>query len=76
MLNFLKKQANLTYTENGGLTYSTTENNCLDLFFRAGGMRDAKEKEILDIVTSAYIRVAGNVFDQDIIKFIKENSFT
>lgn len=54
MLNFLKKQANLTYTENGGLTYSTTENNCLDLFFRAGGMRDAKEKEILDIVTSAY----------------------
>ena len=59
MLNFLKKQANLTYTENGGLTYSTTENNCLDLFFRAGGMRDAKEKEILDIVTSAYAENPG-----------------
>ena len=37
-----------------------------------GGTTDIAVLSLKDIVTSASIRVAGNVFDQDIIKFIKE----
>jgi len=54
MLNFLKDESNLTYTENGALTHSTTGDNCLDLFFRAGAMRNADEKDISDLVIRAY----------------------
>lgn len=54
MLTLLKNNANLTYTENGALTNSTSGSYCLDLFFRAGGMRTASEKEISDIVIRAY----------------------
>ncbi|MCM1506281.1 MAG: DUF2828 domain-containing protein [Ruminococcus flavefaciens] len=54
MLDFLKKESNLTFTENGALTHSTTGNHCLDLFFRAGAMRNADEKEISKAVIRAY----------------------
>lgn len=37
-----------------------------------GGTTDIAVLSLKGIVTSASIRVAGNVFDQDIIKFIKE----
>ena len=48
MLDQLKKEAenNLTYTENGALTYSTSGKACLDLFFRAGAMRGQKPNNI------------------------------
>lgn len=55
MLKFLKKENNLTYTENGALTHSTTENNCLDLFFRAGAMRNADENDISKAVIRSYV---------------------
>lgn len=55
MLNFLKQASNLTHTENGALTHATSDTDCLDLFFRAGGMRAASEQEIADIVLRAFI---------------------
>lgn len=54
MLNFLKKESNLTYTENGGIAYRSTESYCLDMFFKAGAMRNSTAKEIADVVTHAY----------------------
>ena len=54
MLDFLKKESAVTYTENGALAYSTTGNECLDLFFRAGAMRGADEKDISNLVIRAY----------------------
>ncbi len=39
-----------------------------------GGTTDIAVLSLKGIVTSASIRVAGNVFDQDIIKFIKKKS--
>lgn len=55
MLNFLKHESNLTRTENGALTHVSSGTDCLDLFFRAGGMRAASEQEIADIVLRAFI---------------------
>ncbi len=54
MLNFLKKESNMTYTENGGAAYRSTESFCLDMFFKAGAMRNSTAKEIADVVTRAY----------------------
>ena len=31
-LNLLRNESNKTYTENGAVTYLTTESECLDLF--------------------------------------------
>lgn len=44
MLQFLKRETNLTTTENGAVTYETTNSDCLDLF---GAIRRASEKEII-----------------------------
>ncbi|MBO5164686.1 MAG: DUF2828 family protein [Ruminococcus sp.] len=54
MLNFLKKESNLTYTENGDTAYRSTESYCLDMFFKAGAMRNSTAEEIADTVTRAY----------------------
>ena len=54
MLNYLKKESNLTYTENGALAYRSSESFCLDLFFKAGAMRNSSAGEIADTVTRAY----------------------
>ncbi len=57
MLNFLKnlkKEASLTYTENGALTHSSTGSFCLDLFFGAGAMREAEEQRIKRAVIESY----------------------
>lgn len=53
MLNYLKRQSNLTLTENGAVTLRSSGTDCLDLFFRAGGMRFADENEICDVVLRA-----------------------
>ena len=55
MLNFLKKEANLNITENGALTHRTSGTDCMDLFFRAGGMRCAAASDIAELVCRAYI---------------------
>ena len=46
MLNFLKKEANKTYTENGAVTNASTMSDCLDLFATAGALRNATDEEI------------------------------
>ena len=54
MLNFLKKEANMTLTENGGTAFRSSESFCLDMFFRAGAMRNSSEEEIANTVIRAY----------------------
>ncbi|MEN6317122.1 MAG: DUF2828 family protein [Clostridiaceae bacterium] len=46
MLKFLKKEANQATTENGAVTYLTTQSDCLDLFATIGALRREPEAEI------------------------------
>lgn len=55
MLNYLKEEAACGLTENGAVTLRTSGESCLDLFFRAGAMRNVSEDEIRGCVTRAYI---------------------
>lgn len=54
MLKVLKKEANKTNTENGAVTYLTTESDCLDLFATIGALRNASEDEIITRFMRAY----------------------
>lgn len=54
MLNMLKKEANVTYTENGAITYASSMDHCLDLFGTIGGMRNAEENEMVKRFVRAY----------------------
>lgn len=54
MLNFLKNESNIAYTENGGTAFKSTESCCLDMFFKAGAMRNSTAEEIADVVIRAY----------------------
>ncbi|WP_029319623.1 DUF2828 family protein [Butyrivibrio sp. AE3004] len=54
MLEFLKKEANKTYTENGAITYVSTKSDCLDLFATIGALRNASEEDIITRFTRAY----------------------
>lgn len=70
MLDLLKKEASKTQTLNGGLTYSTSLSHCLDLFFRAGAMRNADANEIADIVRCAYAE--DSVRTMKILFFVRD----
>ncbi|HRR75699.1 MAG TPA: DUF2828 family protein, partial [Ruminococcus sp.] len=54
MLNFLKNESNYTYTENGGTAFRSSGSFCLDMFFKAGAMRNSTAQEIETAVTRAY----------------------
>ena len=54
MLNFLRREANKTYTENGAATYKSTESFCLDLFATAGALRDASDEELISRFIKAF----------------------
>ncbi len=54
MLEYLKKEANKTVTENGAATYLTTESDCLDLFATIGALRRESDSEILTRFVRAY----------------------
>ena len=54
MLNYLKKEANITYTENGALTHRSTRSECLDLFATIGALRSSTEGEILSRFVGAF----------------------
>ena len=48
MLNYLKQEANRTFTENGAVTNRSTGSELLDLFATVGALRRADEQEITD----------------------------
>lgn len=54
MLEFLKKQANLTHTENGATTYRSTNSHCLDLFATVGALRHLEDSEVVSRFLRAY----------------------
>ena len=54
MLNFLKKENNFTYTENGALTHKSTNSECLDLFATIGAIRFAADNEVIARFIRAY----------------------
>ena len=54
MLNFLKKEANKTYTENGAVSLRSTKSDVLDLFATIGALRTAEEKDIVSRFIKAY----------------------
>ncbi|MDR1132132.1 MAG: DUF2828 family protein [Oscillospiraceae bacterium] len=54
MLEFLKSEANKTYTENGAVTYATTYSDCLDLFATIGALRRESDNELICRFTRAY----------------------
>lgn len=46
MLQYLKKESNKTFTENGAVTLKTTDSDCLDLFAAIGALRRESDEEI------------------------------
>lgn len=54
MLEQLKNQSNVTYTENGAVAYSTTGSACLDLFASIGAMRNGTDADIIARFVRAY----------------------
>lgn len=54
MLNFLKTEANKTFTENGAVTMASTNSSCLDLFATAGALRNASDEEIIERFVMAF----------------------
>ena len=54
MLNELKKELNITTTENGALVRKTTYNSCLDLFALIGSVRERVDGEIITLFEKAY----------------------
>jgi len=54
MLKFLKKEANMTHTENGSATYRSTQSECLDLFATIGALRRGCDEEITNRFLRAY----------------------
>ena len=54
MLEFLKRELNKTYTENGASAYASTKSDCLDLFASIGALRNASEEDIVTRFKRAY----------------------
>lgn len=54
MLNELKIEASKTYTENGGVSYSTTADRVFDLFSLGGAYRERSKEDTIALFASAY----------------------
>ena len=54
MLEYLKAEANRTYTENGAVTHASTYSDCLDLFATIGALRSQSNQEILNRFVRAF----------------------
>lgn len=54
MLEYLKNEANMTFTENGAVTHKSSLSDCLDLFASAGALRHASKEEIISRFVRAY----------------------
>lgn len=59
-LELLKNEANRTFTENGAVTLSTTQSDCLDLFALGGALRDADVNRVQNIFMKAYAENPNN----------------
>ena len=59
-LELLKNEANRTFTENGAVTLSTTQSDCLDLFALGGALRDADVNRVESIFMKAYAENPDN----------------
>lgn len=60
MLEYIKQEANQTYTENGAATYATTGSDCLDLFATIGALRRESDEEIITRFLRAYAENADS----------------
>lgn len=47
MLEYLKREADRTLTENGAATHASAGSDCLDLFASVGALRSAEDREII-----------------------------
>lgn len=54
MLQELKKESNMTTTENGAAAYRSTQSACLDLFATCGALRSSEDLEIRHKFIRAY----------------------
>ena len=54
MLEFLKRETNMTYTENGAVTFRSTGRDCLDLFATIGALCHESDQEIAERFLRAY----------------------
>ncbi len=54
MLEAIKNEANMTYTENGAVTYKSTGSECLDLFAAIGAIRRESDDNIIKRFVRAY----------------------
>ena len=54
MLQYLKNESNVAFTENGAKAFRTTESDCLDFFATVGAMRYLSETEIEQRFVRAY----------------------
>lgn len=53
-INAMKQNTSFTHTTNGALAHSTTGSALYDLFARGGAMRQATEKDCIDLFDEAY----------------------
>lgn len=54
MLQYIKEESNKTFTENGAVTYQSTNSDCLDLFSTIGALRRENDGEIINRFIRAY----------------------
>ena len=54
MLEYIREEANKTYTENGAVTLESTGSECLDLFASIGALRRESDEEIILRFARAY----------------------
>lgn len=54
MLNYLKNETNIAFTENGAVTNATSLSDCLDLFASIGAIRMAEDDKIIRQFMRAY----------------------
>lgn len=55
MLSYIKEESNIGFTENGAVTYTTSNADCLDLFATIGALRKADDEEIIRRFVRAFV---------------------
>lgn len=53
-LNQMKRNDNITYTENGGVTRKTTESKILDMFAVGGAYRSRSDEDVILLFKNAF----------------------